>query len=313
MPIKIPHLLIPILLLVCAWPSYGQNSATTLADALKLVDRNTEWQLVSEIDIAFDTYHPQGFALVGDYLFISSVEIIERTSRFAEPVNGLDRTPGKGVGHVFKTDRQGNLIAQIEIGEEDIYHPGGIDFDGTHLWVPVAEYRPDSRSIIYSVHPDSLIPIERFQVQDHIGGIIADTTNQTLHAVSWGSRRYYSWPSDYKPLNQENPLVGSLNPSHYIDYQDCQYTGNHTAICTGLSGYQQPATQTRFALGGIELIDLFLQRPIYQVPFPFWTENGLPMTQNPVVLELQGSVLRLYAMPEDNKSRLFIYEVDLAD
>lgn len=313
MPIKKAHILLPIVFILCTWPSYGQNSAITVADAIKLLDRNTGWQLVSEIDIAFDTYHPQGFALVGDNLFISSVEIIERTKRFEEPVHGLDRTPGQGVGHVFKTDRQGNLLAQVEIGKHEIYHPGGIDFDGTHLWIPVAEYRPDSKSIIYSMHPDSLIPIERFHVQDHIGGIIADTKNATLHAISWGSRRYYSWPSNYAPLNQENPLVGTLNPSHYIDYQDCQYTGNHTAICTGLSGYHQPASQAHFALGGIELIDLFLQRPIHQVPFPFWTESGLPMTQNPVVLELEGSVLRLYAMPEDNKSRLFIFETDLAD
>jgi len=25
-----------------------------------------------------------------------------------------------------------------------VYHPGGIDFDGVNIWVPVAEYRPDS-------------------------------------------------------------------------------------------------------------------------------------------------------------------------
>ena len=32
-----------------------------------------------------------------------------------------------------------------------MYHPGGIDYDGRHIWVPVAEYRPNSRSIIYRV------------------------------------------------------------------------------------------------------------------------------------------------------------------
>ena len=300
-----------ILLALTTWTSHAQRQPATLADAFKLVDRTTEWSLVSEINIAFDTYHPQGFALVDDYLFISSVEVHERTRRYAEPQNGMDRTPGAGVGHIFKTDLQGNLLAQIQIGTGDIYHPGGIDYDGSLLWVPVAEYRPDSESIIYSVHPDSLIPHVRFRIQDHIGGIIANTDTQQLHAVSWGSRRYYSWPRHYTPQDIEEPLTGTLNPSHYIDYQDCQFTGDQTAICTGLAGYHDATNKTRFAFGGLELIDVQQNRPIHQVPFPHWTDRGLPMTQNPVALELDGPTLRLYAMPEDNVSRLFIYETDL--
>ena len=295
------------------WTSHAQIRPTTLADAFKLIDRTTDWSLVAEIEIGFDTYHPQGFALIDDYLFMSSVEVHEKTQRFPVAQGGFDRTPGVGVGHIFKMDMQGTLLARTEIGAGDVYHPGGIDYDGEVLWIPVAEYRPDSHSIIYSMHPDSLNPIERFRIQDHIGGIVANTTDNTLHAVSWGSRRYYSWPRHYTPLDIEEPLTGTLNPSHYIDYQDCQYTGNRTAICTGLAGFYQAATQTRFALGGIELVDLQQNQPIHQVPFPYWTESGLPMTQNPVVLELDGARLRLYAMPEDNSSRLYIFETDLSN
>ena len=285
----------------------------TLSHAFKQLDRTSEWKQVASIDIQFDTFHPQGFALLNDHLFISSVEIRERTRRYKSPQNGLDRTPGKGKGHIFKIDLAGNLIAHTEIGTGDMYHPGGIDFDGSEVWIPVAEYRPDSRSVIYSMHPDSLIPKERFRMRDHIGGVISDTDNNTLHAVSWGSRRYYSWKVGDLPKNIEQDIVGRLNPAHYIDYQDCQYAGGHTAICSGLAGYYQAETQQHFALGGLELIDLKASRPIHQIPFPFWTSSGLPMTQNPVVLQHVGGVLRLYAMPEDNQSRLYIYEVSVAE
>ena len=35
-----------------------------------------------------------------------------------------------------------------------MYHPGGIDYDGRHIWVSVAEYRPNSRSIVYRIDPE---------------------------------------------------------------------------------------------------------------------------------------------------------------
>ena len=48
-------------------------------------------------------------------------------------------------------DKAGNLQKDIILGEGDMYHPGGIDFDGTNVWVPVAQYRPNSSAIIYRV------------------------------------------------------------------------------------------------------------------------------------------------------------------
>ncbi|MEU8606857.1 DUF6454 family protein [Actinoplanes sp. NPDC048791] len=83
----------------------------------------------------------QGLARVGDRLILSSVEILEAPVRYPEPVGGYDRTPGKGRGHVFVLDLNGNLQHDIVLGEGDMYHPGGIDVDGRSLLVPVAERR----------------------------------------------------------------------------------------------------------------------------------------------------------------------------
>lgn len=66
---------------------------------------------VATIPLNFVTHHPQGMVKFADRIFLSSVEIIERTQRFESPRDGLDRTPGRGRGHLFEIDLQGNLRA----------------------------------------------------------------------------------------------------------------------------------------------------------------------------------------------------------
>jgi Family of unknown function (DUF6454) len=41
-----------------------------------------------------------------------------------------------------------------------------------------------------------------------------------------------------------------------------------------------------------------------------WTATGLAMTQNPAWFEPTSGGLRAYFMPEDDKSTVYIYEVD---
>jgi hypothetical protein len=52
----------------------------------------------------------------------------------------------------------------------------------------VAEYRPNSQSIIYRVDPETMKAEEMFRFKDHIGGLVRDTEDNSLHGVSWGSR-----------------------------------------------------------------------------------------------------------------------------
>jgi hypothetical protein len=86
-------------------------------------------------------------------------------------------------------------LADLPLGEGSIYHPGGIDYDGRHIW-PVAEYRPNSRSIVYRVNPETMKATEILRFGDHIGALVHDTDDNTLHGVSWGSRRFYRFTLD---------------------------------------------------------------------------------------------------------------------
>jgi hypothetical protein len=308
-------------------PAVQPDVRSTVAERVMKLTRDSSWTLVGSVPIGFTTHHPQGMVKIGDTLFVSSVEIKVRTTRLPRPVDGYDRDTGEGVGHLFKIDMAGNLIADLRLGEGTIYHPGGIDYDGTNIWAPVAEYRPNSRSIVYRIDPGTMKPTEMFRFGDHIGAIARNTDENTLHGVSWGSRRFYRWTLDKngRVTNAGVPpeRLRTLNASHYLDYQDCKYAGRRRMLCTGVTEMRQTPDTSPFRLGGIDLVDLADGRPVHQVPVLLWTAGGMDMTHNPAWIEpfdsAQGrpfdskarSGLRAYFMPEDDKSTLYIYEVDL--
>jgi Family of unknown function (DUF6454) len=296
-----------------ALPAVPRDTRSTLGDRAMTLTRDSVWKRVTSVAIPFTTHHPQGMVKIGDTFFVSSVEVKVPTRRLAPPAGGYDRDTGEGVGHLFKFDITGRLIADITLGEGTIYHPGGLDYDGTSIWVPVAEYRPNSRSIVYRVDPETMRATEMLRFADHIGAVVHDTDDQTLHGVSWGSRRFYRWTlgRDGKVTNAgvAPEKLRTLNTSFYVDYQDCKYAGGHRMLCTGVTELRQTPDAAPFRLGGIDLIDLHDGRPLHQVPLPLWTASGLDMTHNPVWLEPAAAGLRGYFMPEDNHSTLYVYEV----
>lgn len=274
--------------------------------------RATAWTQTAAVEIQFPTFHPQGMLKIGDAFYVSSVDIKKATTRFPALQDGYDRDVGEGEGHLFKIDAQGNLLADLKLGEGSIYHPGGMDFDGKDIWVPVAEYRPNSQSIVYKVDPTTMKATEVFRFKDHVGGIVHNTDDKSLHGVSWGSRRLYAWPLDGagKPTNLATApeQLRVINPALYIDYQDCHYIGMSRMLCSGLNNYTAVKGGPVFRLGGFEIVDLRDNRPVFQMPVELWSPSGLPMTQNPFWVEPAGTGVRAYFMPDDDKSTLFVFE-----
>jgi uncharacterized protein DUF6454 len=301
-----------VLLALATMASSQPSPPNRLAERVAGLTRDTNWTLVTSTPVAFPTHHPQGMVKVGDIFFVSSVEVRVPTVRFEKPVNGFDRDTGQGVGHLFKMTAAGSLISDLTLGEAAMYHPGGIDYDGRHIWVSVAEYRPNSRSIVYRIDPDTMKAVEVFRYPDHLGAIVHNTDDHTLHGVSWGSRRFYRWTLDRneRVTNAAVPpeTLRRLNPSHYVDYQDCKYIGRRRMLCSGLTEIRQSRAGAPFRLGGLDLIDLGDGRPLHQVPVLLWTPAGLDMTHNPAWFELAGTGIRAYFMPEDNASIIYVYE-----
>jgi hypothetical protein len=281
------------------------------------ITNNSTWELSETIKLNFRTFHPQGMIKVEKFYYLSSVEKIIKPIKYKNLQNGYDRSTGKGIGHLFKFNEQGKLISQTILGDSTIHHPGGIDFDGKNIWVPVAEYRPNSRSIIYRINPISLSLEQVFRFNDHVGAVACDIKNDRLVGVSWGSRRFYYWRlnfhSDSNRFNNEDEYIipyyeMKLNGNFYIDYQDCHYVGENCILCGGVKNYSIDG-QEEFSLGGLNLIDVNSFIPIHQIPINMRGQSGVVMTRNPFYFEIDGDQLKFYFIPEDDNSTMYIYKV----
>ena len=288
----------------------GAQLDPRVADRVTALNRATPWTQVAAITLPFRTYHPQGMVKIGDTFFMSAVDVKTAPQKLPAPVDGQAYDTGAGVGHLFKFAADGRLIADITLGDGSIYHPGGIDYDGRSIWVPVAEYRPNSRSIVYRVDPATMKATRMLKVADHIGAVVHDTDGKTLVGYSWGSRRYYAWPidADGKLGPSARPKA---NPSSYVDYQDCHYAGDRRMLCGGVAGYRLKPDGPSFQLGGLELVDLAAGRPLWQVPLFLWAPSGRAMTQNPFWMESTATGVRAWFVPDDDQSSMFVFDAAL--
>ncbi|WP_226344311.1 DUF6454 family protein [Agilicoccus flavus] len=281
-----------------------------LETTIRSTDRTTAWTLTDTLDLSFDTFHPQGLVVTRDRIYLSSVEIIEPTTRYPKPVDGMDRTPGKGVGHLFVMDRAGKLLRDIRLGEGDNYHPGGIDVDGRNIWVSVAQYRPHSSAIVYRVDTRTLRAQRMFEVDDHVGGLVYDKATQRLVGNSWGSRRFYEWTLTGRELRSW------ANTSHFIDYQDCKYVQRRNALCTGVTNLPTQKEGVAYELGGYALLDLSTGNVLHEVPFQQWSTAGHVATRNPTMFTSSGDHLTMYAAPDDAEegkgTQILTYEADVS-
>jgi hypothetical protein len=301
------------------WP-HSRDDRTT--DLFRVTGKNAIWTPVSSVAMNWTTFHTQGLVKIGDTFYVTAVEILESTTRNSVDTDALydfsiDRSTGAGRGWLFKFDATGKLLGKVELSDGTMFHPGGMDYDGRYLWVPVAEYRPNSQTRIYRVNPRTLTAELVFTAKDHIGGLVHNVHRGTLHGVSWGSRRLYTWALS----RDERHVKGSLtdweaNSEGYIDYQDCHYHGVEYMLCGGLNKYTTPAGSVAF--GGLELVDLRTNRPEHQVPANFYIDEGsgpnagLVVTNNAFWLEPKGdgTSLRAWFMTEtNNQAKLVTYDV----
>ena len=282
---------------VAAGAGAGHAADSALARDLATLDRSATWTNVATLNLPFPTYHPEGIVVTPDRIYISSTQVIEPTVKYPDPVDGFDRTPGKGIGHLFVISTSGELIEDVVLGHDIVYHPGGIDFDGRYLWIPVAQYRPNSSAEIDRVDTRTLAVTPLFEVPDHIGGVVLDRSTGHVVGNNWGSRTFYEW-------TQTGRLLASWrNPEDFVDLQDCQYVPVGKMACGGVTNLPQtPAaggSTATFELGGLVLMDLRSHEIVNDVPFQQWSAAGHVMTRNPVKLAVDGNTLTMWAAPDN--------------
>jgi hypothetical protein len=281
-------------------PAASAQDGSEIARRFQTLHRDTAWNLVDSIPLGFDTHHPQGMAINGNRVYLSSVRAI-------------DRHAGTGEGYLFECGMDGQLLRTLRVEDGPMYHPGGIDLHSGRIWLAVAEYRPDSRSRIGWVDLASWTYTHAFDMPDHLGGIVHDAAHNRLVGNSWGSRRFYVWnmitaDDTGMPLLSEPTILP--NPTHFIDFQDAQWLpGTSRILASGLISLRHPERGS-VPIGGMALIDSGNASILHEIPVPLWTQRGRPMTQNPSYVTLSEFGLRFHFIPDDNDSTLYVYEVE---
>lgn len=280
---------------------------------LQSISSESQWKQIAATPLLFPTYHTQGITKINDFFYMTAVKVIRWPKRYHKIINGFDRDNGEGIGYLFRFDSEGNLHDSIQLGEGVIYHPGGIDFDGQNIWVPVCEYRPHGRSFLYRVDPVTMSKTKMVECNDALGAVAYNRDNNTLVGMNWGSRKFYQWNVFQKDNTTRLQLLseqGATNPHYYVDYQDCQFIGNGLMLCSGLKTYKNSVNNTSFRLGGIEVIDMQNYASRLSLPVNEWSVQGAIMTNNPCFAELVNDKLRFYFVPDDDQSVLYTYELE---
>lgn len=225
--------------------------------------------LVRVIPLEGDTHHVQGLAVGENRAWLTSV----------------DRAARKGFLFEYELE-SGRRLRAVEVQEDGMYHPGGIDQDEDSLWIPVAEYRPDSRSVIQRRSKATLELLGSFEVPDHIGALAVLPDGLLL--ANWDARKFCLYTRDGRLVwTRPNP-----NPARYQELKR-RYGA---ILASGLRGRGASAAAV------IEWLDPDTLRPLQHETLGR-TDRGVPFTN-------EGMDYRdglLYLVPEDAPSRLFVF------
>jgi hypothetical protein len=224
------------------------------------------WNLSRTMELKGATHHVQGIDFDAHTLWVTSV----------------DRERRKGFLQKFSMD-SGALLQTMEVQEDERYHPGGVAADGNSLWLPVAEYRAHSSSVIQRRDRNTLKLMFQFPVSDHIGCVAV--TPEYLIGGNWDSETFYLWDHTGK-------LIRTIPSGTRNAYQDLKFEPPYLVA----SGRLADGT------GAIDWLSL--------PSFALSQRTTAGKTDREASLTREGMAIRkdqLLLLPEDEPSRLFVF------
>lgn len=228
------------------------------------------------LKLAGELFHVQGLEVAGKHIWVTSVDQANRKAWLHQ----FDRTTGK-------------FLRRLEVSDGARYHPGGISISEGSVWVPVAEYRPDSSAVLIEIDAETLGVRRRIPVADHLGCVAA--SGRTLVAGNWNSRLLYVFD-----LDRNAPPRVVPNPSS-TQYQDMKFVGRQ--LVAGGSRTLWSGTVDWIDWPSMKIVRT-LHSGAVGVIRPFgrggaYTGEGLAMDGRD-----------LYLLPEDGPSRVFHFTLD---
>lgn len=216
-----------------------------------------------------DTHHVQGVLVEDSRVFVTAVEVAQKKGWLIE----FDLATGK-------------RVRAVEIQQGEMYHPGGLDADDASLYIPVAEYRANSRAVIQKRSKSDLSLVASFEVPDHVGAVAV--ASGRLYMANWDARKIYEYTPDGKQLRARR------NPAAWR-YQDMKFRyGSIVAAAVA----PRPGTEH-----SVVWIDPETLEPLRTVRAGV-TDRNVPFTNE----GLDSRDGTLYLLPEDSPSRLYVFD-----
>jgi hypothetical protein len=169
--------------------------------------------------------------------------------------------------------------------------------------------------VLTRVDPATLAPTPLFAIDDHEGGFVHDTRMGTVTLLKWGGRNAstFSLAHHARLPSFTEPLRVVRDPSYFVDYQDCKwlgyvaaYGGRSCMMCSGVATLT--SGNTSFNLGGVAIVDVETMTPLAETPITLTSALGVAITENPFDVNVVEGKLRLYFMPDQHNSTLYVYE-----
>src|SRR5262245_10679469 len=137
--------LIWICLVLVSSASAGMSAVSEQVELLLRIDTFDKWINAANINLPFETYHPQGIVKIGDTFFLTAIE-----GNLAGHLIQFElKSPSTGLrGNADDISRKtATLIRQVQLADPAFktrIHPGGIDYDSStnRIWCPLAEKSP---------------------------------------------------------------------------------------------------------------------------------------------------------------------------
>lgn len=223
-----------------------------------------------------EVFHVQGLEIAGGHIWVTSVDQANRKAYLHQ----FDRATGK-------------FQRRLEVSEGKRFHPGGISVSNASIWVPVAEYRPDSSTVLVEIDAETMVVRRKIHVADHLGCVAV--SGRTLVAGNWNSRLLYVFD-----LGKTAPPRVVSNPSS-TQYQDMKFVGRH--LVAGGSRTLWSGTVDWIDWPSMKIVRT-LRSGAVGLARPFG--RGGAYTGEGMAVEGRD----LYLLPEDGPSRVFRFTID---
>jgi hypothetical protein len=243
-----------LLLLTSCIAAFAQESFLKASDAARV------------LELQGKTNHVQGIDTDGVNLWLTSVDSAEH----------------KGYLREFKLE-DGRQIRSIELQDGPRFHPGGINADAESIWIPVAEYRPNSSAVIQKRNKKTFALELQFAVPDHIGCVAV--TPEFVIGGNWDSRDFYFW-------DHQGRLIRKVTSETGNSYQDMKFRSDGIVASGGLRDRSG-------AIDWLEFPSMHLMRRVIAGK----TDRGASLTREAMTTFQE----QLWLLPEDNQSRLFVF------